>query len=162
MSVFFIYFDLHNKIINYTSIELQMIGNITFTMIKPDAVKNNFIGPILKMINERGFRIKAIKMTHLTHQRAEEFYAIHKGKPFFDGLVEFMSSAPIIAAILEKDNAIADFRELIGNTNPEKADEGTIRKLYAESLTANAIHGADSDENAIREGSFFFSEMEQY
>ena len=139
-----------------------MIENITFTMIKPCAVKNNFTGPILKMINESGFRIKAMKMTHLTRERAEAFYEIHKGKPFFDGLVEFMSSGPIIAAILEKENAIADFRELIGNTNPEKAAEGTVRKLYAESLTANAIHGADSDENALREGSFFFSEMEQY
>ena len=139
-----------------------MIGNITFTMIKPSAVKSNFTGAILKMINESGFRIKAIKMTQLTRERAEAFYAIHQGKPFFDGLVEFMSSGPIIAAILEKDNAIADFRDLIGNTNPEKAAEGTIRKLYAESLTANAVHGADSDENAIREGSFFFSEMEQF
>lgn len=139
-----------------------MIGNITFTMIKPGAVKNNYTGPILKMINENGFRIKAIKMTSLTRERAEAFYAIHAGKPFFDGLVESMSSGPIIAAILEKDNAIADFRELIGNTNPEKAAEGTIRKLYAESLTANAVHGSDSDENAILEGSFFFSEMEQF
>jgi len=139
-----------------------MIGKITFTMIKPCAVKNNFIGPILKMINESGFRIKAIKMTQLTEEQAVAFYAIHRGKPFFDGLVEFMSSGPIVAAILEKDNAIEDFRDLIGNTNPEKASEGTIRKLYAESLTANAIHGADSDENAIREGSFFFSELEQF
>lgn len=139
-----------------------MTGSLTFTMIKPCAVKNNLIGPILKMINENGFRIKAMKMTHLTRERAEAFYAIHKGKPFFDGLVDFMSSGPIIASILEKDNAIADFRDLIGNTNPEKAAEGTIRKLYAESLTANAIHGADSDENAVREGSFFFSEIEQF
>jgi nucleoside-diphosphate kinase len=139
-----------------------MIGNTTFTMIKPCAVKNNFIGPILKMINECGFRIKAIKMTQLTRERAEAFYAIHLGKPFFEGLVEFMSSGPIVAAILEKENAIADFRDLIGNTNPVKAAEGTIRKLYAESLTANAIHGADSDENAIREGLFFFSELEQF
>jgi nucleoside-diphosphate kinase len=139
-----------------------MIGNITFTMIKPCAVKNNLIGSILKMINEKGFRIKSMKMTRLTRERAEAFYAIHAGKPFFEGLVEFMSSGPIVAAILEKDNAIADFRDLIGNTNPEKAAEGTIRKLYAESLTANAIHGADSDENAIREGSFFFSELEQF
>ena len=139
-----------------------MNGNITFTMIKPCAVKNNFIGPILKMINEKGFRIKAIKMTRFTRERAEAFYGIHAGKFFFDDLVDFMSSGPIVAAILEKDNAVDDFRELIGNTNPEKADEGTIRKLFAESLTANAIHGADSDENALREGSFFFSEMEQY
>lgn len=139
-----------------------MAGNITFTMIKPSAVKSNYSGPILKMINEAGFRIKAIKMTHLTRQRAEAFYAIHAERPFFGDLVEYMSSGPIIAAILEKDNAVTDFRELIGNTNPEKAAEGTIRKLYAESLTANAIHGADSDENALREGSFFFSEIEQF
>ena len=139
-----------------------MSGNITFTMIKPCAVKNNFIGPILKMITDKGFRIKAIKMTRFTRERAEAFYGIHAGKFFFDELVDFMSSGPIVAVILEKENAIDDFRELIGNTNPEKADQGTIRKLFAESLTANAIHGADSDENAVREGSFFFAEMEQY
>ena len=139
-----------------------MSGNITFTMIKPCAVRNNFIGPILKMITEKGFLIKAIKMTRFTRDRAEAFYGIHAGKLFFDELVEFMSSGPIVAAILEKENAVDDFRVLIGNTNPEKADEGTIRKLFAESMTANAIHGSDSDENAIREGSFFFSEMEQY
>ena len=139
-----------------------MSGNITFTMIKPCAVKNNFVGPILKMINEKGFRIKALKMTWFTRERAEAFYGIHAGKFFFDDLVGFMSSGPIVAAILEKENAIDDFRELIGNTNPEKAAEGTIRKLFAESLTANAIHGADSDENALREGSFLFSELEQY
>jgi len=139
-----------------------MTGNITFTMIKPCAVKNNFIGPILKMITDKGFRIKAIKMTRFTRERAEAFYGIHAGKFFFDELVDFMSSGPIVAVILEKENAIDDFRELIGNTNPEKADQGTIRKLFAESLTANAIHGADSDENAVREGSFFFAEMEQY
>lgn len=139
-----------------------MDGNITFTMIKPCAVKNNFIGPILKIINENGFRIKALKMTHLSRERAEAFYAIHTGKFFFEELVSFMSSGPLVAAILEKENAVDDFRILIGNTNPEKADEGTIRKLFAESFTANAIHGADSDENAIREGLFFFSEMEKY
>ncbi len=139
-----------------------MSGNITFTMVKPDAVRNNYTGPILKIINESGFRIKAIKMVHFTRERAEAFYGIHAGKFFFDGLIEFMTSGPLVAAILEKENAINDFRELIGNTNPEKADAGTIRKLFAESLTANAIHGADSDENAIREGSFFFSELEQF
>jgi len=139
-----------------------MSGNITFTMIKPCAVRNNFIGPILKMITEKGFKIKALKMTRFTRERAEAFYGIHAGKFFFDELVDFMSSGPIVAAILEKDNAIDEFRELIGNTNPEKAVEGTIRKLFAESFTANAIHGADSDENALREGSFFFSEMEQF
>ncbi len=139
-----------------------MGGSITFTMIKPDAVRNNFIGAILKQINENGFRIKAIKMTHFTRERAEAFYGVHAGKFFFDGLVEFMCSGPIVAAILEKENAIDSFRELIGNTNPEKADEGTIRKLFAESFTANAIHGSDSDENALLEGSFFFSVMEQF
>ena len=139
-----------------------MSGIITFTMIKPSAVKSNFIGPILKMINEKGFRIKAMKMTLLTRERAEAFYEIHAGKFFYENLVDYMSSGPIVAAILEKENAIDDFRELIGNTNPEKADEGTIRKLFAESLTANAVHGADSDENALREGSFFFSEIEQF
>lgn len=139
-----------------------MSGNITFTMIKPCAVRNNFIGPILKMITEKGFKIKALKMTRFTRERAEAFYGIHAGKFFFDELVDFMSSGPIVAAILEKDNAIDEFRKLIGNTNPEKAVEGTIRKLFAESFTANAIHGADSDENALREGSFFFSEMEQF
>jgi nucleoside-diphosphate kinase len=131
-------------------------------MIKPCAVRNNFIGPILKMITEKGFKIKALKMTRFTRERAEAFYGIHAGKFFFDELVDFMSSGPIVAAILEKDNAIDEFRKLIGNTNPEKAVEGTIRKLFAESFTANAIHGADSDENALREGSFFFSEMEQF
>jgi nucleoside-diphosphate kinase len=139
-----------------------MTGNITFTMIKPSSVRNNHTGAILQMINERGFRIRAMKMTRLTRERAEAFYAIHKGKSFFDGLVEFMSSGPVIAAILEKENAVEDFRELIGNTNPEKAAEGTIRKLYADSLTANAVHGSDSDENAILESSFFFSEMEKF
>jgi nucleoside-diphosphate kinase len=139
-----------------------MSGNITFTMIKPRAVQNNFIGPILKIINEKRFRIKAMKMTRFTRERAEAFYEIHKGKFFFNDLIDFMSSGPIVAAILEKDNAVDDFRELIGNTNPEKAAEGTIRKLFAENMTANAIHGADSDENAIREGSFFFSELEQF
>ncbi len=139
-----------------------MAGNITFTMIKPSAVKSNFTGPIFKMINERGFRIRALKMVQLTRECAEEFYAVHQGRPFFEGLVEYMSSGPVVAAILEKENAVQDFRELIGNTNPEKAAEGTVRKMYAESLTANAIHGADSDENAVREGSFFFSELEKF
>lgn len=139
-----------------------MAGNITFTMIKPCSVRSNNIGPILKMINERGFRIKAMKLTRMTRERAEAFYGIHAGKSFFEDLVEFMSSGPIVAAILEKENAIDDYRELIGATNPANAAPGTIRKLFAESFTANAVHGADSDENALREGSFFFSEMEQY
>ncbi|MBA4410963.1 MAG: nucleoside-diphosphate kinase [Bacteroidota bacterium] len=139
-----------------------MAGIQTFTMIKPVAVKNNKIGPILKMINEAGFRIKAMKFTHLTKQQACEFYAIHADKYFFEELTSFMSSGPIIAAILEKENAVDDFRKLIGATDPAKAEEGTIRKLYAESMSHNAVHGSDSDENAITESDFFFSEMERF
>ena len=139
-----------------------MAQNLTFTMIKPDAVRNQYIGSILKMISERGFRIKALKLTRMTRANAEAFYGVHAGKPFFEGLVEFMSSGPMVAAILEKENAIADFRELIGATNPANAAPGTIRQLYAESFTANAVHGSDSDENAIIEGSFFFSVFEQF
>jgi nucleoside-diphosphate kinase len=139
-----------------------MSGNQTFTMIKPVAVRNNYIGPILKMINEAGFRIKAMKYTHLTKQQACEFYAVHADKYFFEELTSFMSSGPIVAAILEKENAVADFRKLIGATDPAKAEEGTIRKLYAESMSHNAVHGSDSDENAIIESDFFFSEMERY
>jgi nucleoside-diphosphate kinase len=139
-----------------------MAGNQTFTMIKPIAVKNNYIGPILKMINEAGFRIKALKFTHLTKSRACEFYAVHADKYFFEDLTSFMSSGPIVAAILEKENAVADFRKLIGSTDPAKADEGTIRKLYAESMSHNAVHGSDSDENAIIESDFFFSKTERF
>ena len=139
-----------------------MAQNFTFTIIKPCAVRNQHIGAILTMITEHGFRIKAMKLTRMTRENAEEFYGIHEGKPFFEGLVSFMSSGPIVAAILEKENAIADYRELIGATNPANAAPGTIRQLYAESFTANAVHGSDSDENATIEGSFFFSEMEQY
>lgn len=139
-----------------------MSGNQTFTMIKPIAVKNNYIGAILKMINEAGFRIKAMKFTHLTKQQAEKFYSVHEGKYFFDGLTSFMSSGPIVAAILEKENAVEDFRKLIGATDPAKADEGTIRKLYAESMSHNAVHGSDSDENAIIESDFFFSKTERF
>ena len=139
-----------------------MSGNQTFTMIKPIAVKNNYIGPILHMINEAGFRIKAMKFTHLTKSQAMVFYAVHEGKSFFEDLTSFMSSGPIIAAILEKDNAVSDFRHLIGATDPAKAEQGTIRKLYAESMSHNAVHGSDSDENAIIESDFFFSKMERY
>ena len=139
-----------------------MAQNLTFTMIKPSSVRNNHIGAILKIINDNGFRIKAMKLTSMTRANAEAFYGIHAGKPFFEGLVDFMSSGPIVAAILEKENAIADYRELIGNTNPEKAAPGTIRALFAESMTANAVHGSDSDENALIEGKFFFSELEQF
>ena len=139
-----------------------MSGTITFTMIKPTAVKSNYIGPILKMINEAGFRIRAMKYTHLSVEQAVAFYAVHKGKPFFEGLVDFMSSGPIVAAILEKENAVEDYRTLIGATNPENAAEGTIRKLYATNLQQNAVHGSDSDENANIEANFFFSKTERF
>ena len=139
-----------------------MSGNRTFTMIKPDAVANGHIGNILKDILDGGFKIVAMKYTHLTAETAGKFYDIHRERPFFNDLVSFMSSGPIVAAILEKDNAVADFRTLIGATNPAEAAEGTIRKLFAESISANAIHGSDSDENAAIEGNFFFSATEQF
>jgi nucleoside-diphosphate kinase len=138
------------------------MSNRTFTMIKPDAMKNGHAGAILDKIIKAGFRIVALKQTKLTAETAGEFYAIHKERPFFGELVEFMSSGVIIAAILEKNNAVSDFRTLIGATDPAKADEGTIRKLYAASVGENAVHGSDSDENAKIEGSFFFSGLEQY
>lgn len=139
-----------------------MSGNQTFTMIKPETVNKNNIGSVLKMINEAGFRIKAMKFTHLTKQQAGKFYAVHADKYFFEDLTSFMSSGPIVAAILEKENAVADFRNLIGSTDPAKAAEGTIRKIFAESMSRNAIHGSDSDENAIIESDFFFSKMERF
>ena len=136
--------------------------NRTFTMIKPDAMKNGHAGAILDKIIKSGFRIAALKQTKLTKEKAGEFYAVHKERPFYGELVEFMSSGIIIAAILEKENAVADFRTLIGATDPSKADEGTIRKQFATSVGENAVHGSDSDENAQIEGSFFFSGLEQY
>lgn len=138
------------------------MSNLTFTMIKPDAVNAGYIGGILAKINEAGFRIKAMKMTKLSAEKAGEFYAVHKERPFYGELCEFMSSGHIVAAILEKENAVADFRKLIGATDPAKAEEGTIRKMYAKSMGENAVHGSDSDENALIEGSFFFSSLEQY
>ena len=138
-----------------------MAGKITLTMIKPGAFRKGHTGSILKMINEAGFRISAMKLTKLSTRQAEEFYAIHRSKPFYDSLVEFMSSGPIITAILEKENAVEDYRNLIGATNPENAEAGTIRKLYAESLEMNAVHGSDSDENAIIESDFFFGKSER-
>ena len=140
----------------------KMAGNRTLTMIKPDAVKAGNIGNILAMINNGGFKIIAMKYTHMTADVAGKFYEVHKGKPFYDELVQFMSSGPIVAAILEKDNAVEDFRALIGATNPAEAAEGTIRKLYATSIGENAVHGSDSDENALIEGNFHFSQYEQY
>lgn len=139
-----------------------MAGNRTFTMIKPDAVADSHTGAIIKMIEEAGFRIVALKKTLLTPERAGEFYAVHKERPFYADLCKYMSSGAIVPMILEKDNAVTDFRTLIGATNPANAEEGTIRKLYAKSIEANAIHGSDSDENAIIEGSFFFSATEQF
>ncbi|MEL6717862.1 MAG: nucleoside-diphosphate kinase [Bacteroidota bacterium] len=139
-----------------------MATNRTFTMIKPDAVKAGNIGNILKHITDGGFRIVAMKLTHLSAAKAGEFYAVHKGRPFYDELVEFMSSGPIVAAILEKENAVADFRKLIGATNPAEAEAGTIRALYATSIGENAVHGADSDENAAIEGNFHFAGTEMF
>lgn len=134
----------------------------TFTMLKPDAVEKGHIGAILEKINAAGFRIVAMKLTQMTVNDAKEFYAIHKERPFYGELVEFMTRGPIVAAILEKENAVEDFRTLIGATNPAEADEGTIRKLYAESVGENAIHGSDSDENAAIESAFHFSGREMF
>lgn len=131
-------------------------------MIKPDATANGHTGAILAMINAAGFRIVALKMLHLSAEKAGEFYAVHKERPFYGELVDFMSRGPISAAILEKENAVADFRTLIGATNPAQAAEGTVRKLYATSIGENAVHGSDSDENAAIEGDFFFSKLEQF
>ena len=139
-----------------------MSGNRTFTMIKPDAVRGGHIGAILAQMNEAGFKIIAMKYTKLSAEKAGEFYEIHKERPFYGELVEFMSSGPIVAAILEKDNAVEDFRKLIGATNPAEAAPGTIRAKYATNIGENAVHGADSDENAIREGSFHFAATEMF
>ncbi|MGD1946834.1 MAG: nucleoside-diphosphate kinase [Croceivirga sp.] len=137
-----------------------MTGNRTFTMIKPDAVEKGYIGAILEKISAAGFKIVAMKYTQLNRRDAETFYGVHSERPFFGELVEFMTRGPIVAAILEKANAVEDFRALIGATNPEQAAEGTIRKLYASSLGENAVHGSDSDENAMIEGAFHFSGRE--
>lgn len=138
------------------------MSNRTFTMIKPDAMKNGHAGAILDRIIKEGFRVVSLKMTKLSSEKAGEFYAIHKERPFYGELVQFMSSGPIFAAILEKDNAVSAFRELIGATNPAQAAEGTIRKLFATSVGENAVHGSDSDENAKIEGDFFFSSLERF
>jgi nucleoside-diphosphate kinase len=139
-----------------------MATNRTFTMIKPDAVRGGHIGAILNQITENGFRIVAMKMTQLSKASAEKFYAIHKERPFFGELVEFMTSGPIVAAILEKDNAVEDFRKLIGATNPAQAEQGTIRARFAKSIGENAVHGSDSDANAQIEGNQHFSGFEQF
>lgn len=139
-----------------------MATNRTFTMIKPDAVANGHIGGILNDIIAGGFKIVAMKYIHLTTETAGNFYAVHKERPFYGELVSFMTSGPIVAAILEKENAVEDFRTLIGATDPKKAEEGTIRNKYAESIEANAVHGSDSDENAEIEGNFYFSQFERF
>lgn len=138
------------------------MSNITFTMIKPDATGKSYTGAILDRIVKAGFAIKAMKWTRLTKDQAGAFYAIHKERPFYGELVEFMSSGPIVAAVLEKENAVADFRKLIGATNPAQADEGTIRKDFAASVGENAVHGSDSNENAVIESDFFFSRLERF
>jgi len=136
------------------------MSNLTFTMIKPDAVKDNYSGAILDQIINAGFEIVAMKLTRLSKEDAGKFYEVHKERPFYDDLCNYMSSGKIIAAVLKKGNAVEDFRKLIGATDPAKAEEGTIRKKYARSIDSNAVHGSDSDENALIESSFFFSKME--
>ena len=139
-----------------------MRTNRTFTMLKPDAVENGHIGAILDHITKAGFKIVAMKYTKLSVESAGKFYEVHKERPFYNDLVSYMSSGPIVAAILEKDNAVEDFRKIIGATDPAKAEPGTIRNLYAKSIDANAVHGSDSDENAEIEGSFYFSTQEKF
>ncbi|MBI2720538.1 MAG: nucleoside-diphosphate kinase [Bacteroidetes bacterium] len=138
-----------------------MSGKITFTMIKPDAVEANNIGPILSMINKAGFKIQAMKYMQLSKEQAGKFYEVHKDRPFYGELTQYMSNGPIVAAVLSKDDAVADYRKLIGATDPSKAEEGTIRKTFATSIAANAVHGSDSDENAQIEANFFFSQLER-
>jgi len=137
-----------------------MEGKITFTIVKPSALSMNYLGPILTNITDNGFKVIAIKMLHLSKDQATAFYSVHQGKPFFDGLIEFMTSGPVVVATLMKNNAVEDYRKIIGATNPEKADAGTIRKLYGIDMERNAVHGSDSDENALIESHFFFSDIE--
>lgn len=139
-----------------------MAGNTTFTIIKPYAVSEGHIGPILNKIHAGGFKISAMRMLWLTRGEAERFYEVHKDRPFYKDLVKFMTSGPIVVAILKKENAVEDYRKLIGATDPAKAEEGTIRKEFAKSMQENAVHGSDSDENARIEGSFFFSGLQQF
>ena len=140
--------------------KINKMSKITFTMLKPDSVRNGNIGAILDKITKSGFKIKAMKFTQMSKEKAGEFYAIHKERPFFNDLVDYMTSGPIVAAILEKDNAVNDFRVLIGSTNPEEAEEGSIRKMFAKSISENAIHGSDSDDNAKIECEFHFTNDE--
>lgn len=138
-----------------------MAGNLTFTMIKPEAFEAGHAGKIIDRILQGGFRLKAVKIVRLSPSQAGAFYAVHEQRPFFNSLVEFMTSGPVLAAVLEKDNAVADFRKLIGATNPADSDEGTIRKDFGTSLEKNAVHGSDGDENALIEANFFFSALER-
>jgi nucleoside-diphosphate kinase len=140
----------------------NMTGNTTFTMIKPDAVAAGHIGDILSLINASGYRICAMKLTRLSREQAANFYAVHRERPFYGGLIDFMTSGPVVAAVLEKENAVEEYRKLIGNTDPSKAEEGTVRKLFAQSIQKNAVHGSDSDENAVREANFFFPAIEKF
>jgi nucleoside-diphosphate kinase len=139
-----------------------MNNDFTFSIIKPNAVRTGKTGPILAMINEGGFEIAAMRMVKMTIQQAESFYSVHKSKPFFEGLVEFMTSGPVVVMILKHKNAVDQFRKLIGDTDPAKAEPGTIRKTFAVSIQMNAVHGSDSDENAIKEADFFFSGIERF
>ena len=139
-----------------------MYTDFTFSIIKPNAVRTGKTGPILAMMNEAGFEIAAMRMVRLTKQQAESFYSVHKGKPFFEGLIEFMTSGPVVVMILRRENAVEQFRKLIGSTDPSKAEPGTIRKLYAVSTQMNAVHGSDSVENAAIEANFFFSAIERF
>ena len=149
-----------NSFFSYVCKKIIKMNNRTFTMIKPDAVENGHIGAILEKINTAGFKIIAMKLTKLSKEKAEKFYEVHNERPFFGELVAFMSRGPIVAAILEKNNAVEEFRKLIGATNPAEAEEGTIRNLYATSMGENAVHGSDSDSNAEIEGAFHFSSEE--
>ena len=139
-----------------------MSGRITFTIVKPEAVAAKYTGSILKMVSDNGFHIAALKMILMSRTQAEAFYSVHRERAFYNDLVSFMISGPVIVAILEKDNAVADYRTLIGSTDPAKAADGTIRKFYARSVQENAVHGSDSDENAILECAFFFSGIERF
>lgn len=142
--------------------DLNMSNDITFSIIKPNAVRTGKTGPILAMINEGGFEIVALRMIKMNLNQAESFYEVHKGKPFYDGLIEFMISGPVVVMILRHENAVEQFRKLIGSTDPAKAEPGTIRKTFAVSVQMNAVHGSDSDENAIREANFFFSGVDRF
>ncbi|MCU0472409.1 MAG: nucleoside-diphosphate kinase [Bacteroidales bacterium] len=139
-----------------------MIGDYTFSIIKPNAVRTGKSGPIMAMINEAGFEIAAMKMIKMTKEQAESFYEVHKSKPFFEGLIEFMTSGPVLVMVLRHENAVEEFRKLIGATDPNKAEQGTIRRTFAVSVQMNAVHGSDSDENAQKEANFFFSTSERF